>query len=115
MPPRERVRWSILINLAAFPGLGSILAGRRVGWAQAALMVSGFVLTMAFFLRYLWCCVLYLRSTTWDEGAFGASYAPVKWMLRYGCLLCAAAWLWAAVSSAGMWRRKGSLMTKAGR
>jgi len=94
----------ILINQAAFPGLGSLLMGRRAGWPQAALMLAGFGLTMTFALWYLWSCALYLRSTTWDEGQFAAHYAPLKWALRYGLMLCAAAWLWAAVTSVGIWK-----------
>lgn len=106
--PRHHARIAVLINQAAFPGLGSIMMRRRAGWAQAALMAAGFVLTMTFLVWYLWCCWLYLRSTTWDEGQFAAHYRPLKWALHYGLTLCGAAWLWALVSSVGIWRREGS-------
>ncbi len=32
----------------ALPGVGSLHAGRRIGWAQIALATSGFLLTLVF-------------------------------------------------------------------
>ena len=94
----------VTINQLAFPGLGSIMAGRRAGWPQAALMVVGFCLTMAFLLWYLWCCVRYLREPEWDAGNWYASYAPIFWTLRYGLGLCGVAWLWAWIDSIAILR-----------
>ncbi len=94
----------VTINQLAFPGLGSILAGRRAGWPQAALMVAGFCLTMAFLLWYLWCCLRYLREPEWDAGNWYASYAPLFWALRYGLGLCGVAWLWAWIDSIAILR-----------
>ena len=110
MPLRSRARWSVWINLAVFPGLGSIFMGRRAGWAQAALMLAGFGLTMTFFLWYLWCCVLYLHRPAWDQSQFAAQYLPLTWTLRYGLLLCAVAWLWALATSIGIWRKAANAM-----
>ena len=36
----------------ALPGFGSLMAGRKVGYPQAALTVVGFVLTMWFVVRF---------------------------------------------------------------
>ena len=94
----------VVINQLAFPGLGTILAGRRTGWPQAALMVVGFCLTMTFLLFYLWCCVRYLREPGWSDRDWRASYAPLGWALRYGILLCGTSWLWAWVDSVAILR-----------
>ena len=94
----------VIINQLAFPGLGTILAGRRAGWPQAALMVVGFCLTMTFLLWYLWCCLRYLREPNWDEGNWYASYAPLFWALRYGLGFSGVAWLWAWLDSLAILR-----------
>ena len=36
---------SLMTNLLVLPGLGSLLAGRRAGWPQAALALAGFALS----------------------------------------------------------------------
>jgi hypothetical protein len=46
--------WACLMtNILVFPGLGSLLAGRRLGWAQMALGIVGFGLNLFFILRVL--------------------------------------------------------------
>jgi hypothetical protein len=105
MPPRTQAWLCIVINQLAFPGLGTILQGRRFGYGQAAIMVAGFCLTMAFMLWYLVCCARYMFSTTWDEGMWAAQYRPYLWAPRYGLGLCAVAWGWALFSSVGIWRQ----------
>ena len=89
----------VLINLAAFPGLGTILARRRGGYGQAAIMVIGFVLTMAFLTVYLMAAVELLRNPSLTEDAFAARYRPRLWALYDGLGLCAVAWLWSLFSS----------------
>ena len=44
--------WAI-VNQLAFPGLGTLMMGRRVGYAQAAVMLAGFFLTMGYLLWHL--------------------------------------------------------------
>lgn len=107
-PGRTRALLCILINLAAFPGLGTVLMGRRAGWAQAALMLAGFGLSLGFGLRYIWCAAQTLHQPDWTEAELAACYQPWLWALRWGLGLCAAAWLWALVSSVGIWRREGA-------
>jgi hypothetical protein len=43
---RRLVGVLVAIHRLAFPGLGTILGGRKSGWAQASMMVSGFILIM---------------------------------------------------------------------
>lgn len=92
-------RLCILMNLAAFPGLGTIMAGRKVGYAQAAMMVAGFVLTMGFLLLYIGCIYRFALSGNWGDADLKSCYQPYRWMLVTGLPLSIAAWLWAAFSS----------------
>jgi hypothetical protein len=94
-----------LINQLAFPGLGTILAGRRIGYAQATLMVAGFILTMAFLIWYLVCAGRYAVNPTWSEQEFTSRYRPYLWSLYWGLALCAFAWVWALISSVQLLRR----------
>jgi len=107
-PARPRPLTCILINQGAFPGLGSIMIGRRVGWIQAALMLAGFVLSMSFGVWYLMCAVQLWQNPAWSEAEFAARYRPALWSLRWGLGLCGVAWLWALVTSIGIWRQRES-------
>ncbi len=95
--------WAI-VNQLAFPGLGTLMMGRRVGYAQAAIMLAGFFLTMAFLLWYLVCAGRYATNPGWDEARFVSLYRPYKWSLHWGLGLCAVAWVWALFSSLDMLR-----------
>jgi hypothetical protein len=94
----------VLVNQLAFPGLGTLATGRRIGYAQAALMLAGFLLTMGFLGWYLLCCLRYVRHPAWEESDFVALYRPYHWAWQWGLVLCAVAWLWSLASSIGMLR-----------
>jgi hypothetical protein len=93
-----------LINQGAFPGLGTMMMGRRSGYAQAAIMLAGFFLTMAFLIWYLICVGRYATNTTWSKDQFTSLYRPYKWSLYWGLGLCVAAWVWSLFSSIAMVR-----------
>src|SRR6185503_9296138 len=101
LPPA--VLWAI-INQLAFPGLGTLMMGRRVGYAQATIMLAGFCLSMGFLLWYLVCAGRYAVNPDWEEAKFFSLYRPYKWALYWGLGLCAAAWIWALFSSIAMVR-----------
>ena len=90
------------MNQLAFPGLGTIMAGLRVGYLQASIMVPGFVLATGFMLWFILCSARYLASSTWDEGRYVAEYRPYAWMGKLGLALCILAWCWSLVSSIGI-------------
>ncbi len=53
-PLDRSAAWACLMtNLLVFPGIGSILAGRRLGYAQTVLGIAGFGLNLFFALRIL--------------------------------------------------------------
>ena len=89
----------VAINQAAFPGLGTILSGRRIGYVQATIMLIGFFLTMAFMLYYLTCAARYATTATWTEAEFSSKYKPYLWALYWGIGSCVIAWIWSFASS----------------
>jgi len=49
-PPNARqTAWSwLLTNLLVLPGMGSVMGGRKVGYLQAAMAISGMILSLVF-------------------------------------------------------------------
>jgi hypothetical protein len=80
------------------------MARRRGGYAQAALMVVGFVLTMAFLLWFIICSIRYAGQSGWSEAEFYAQYRPYKWALYWGLGSCAFAWTWSLFTSIAILR-----------
>ena len=98
--PVVRPLFCVLINQLAFPGLGSLLARRWVaGISQALLMLAGFILIMAFMLRYFTALYHLAVDPQGTAESLRAEYAPFLWARNYGLILCLLAWLWALVSS----------------
>lgn len=91
-PDRASVRAWTLTNLLVLPGLGSLAAGRKVGWAQAALALAGLGL-------FLYGVGRLLR----DWLAAGAEpvfeFTPALGCLLGGLAVSVVAWLWALVTS----------------
>ena len=81
------------------------MAGRRVGYVQAAMMVAGFVLFTGFMVWFFICAARYFGSETMGEAEFHAQYRPYLWAAKYGHGLCLLAWCWALVSSIALLRR----------
>ena len=101
-----------LVNQFAFPGLGTIMMGRRVGYVQATIMLAGFFLTMGFLLWYLFCAARYATHPAWTEADFVSCYRGYRWSLYLGLGLCAVAWIWALFSSIDILRQARSSATE---
>ncbi len=105
--PRRSSAWSaVLINQLAFPGLGTIMSGRRVGYVQAGLMLIGFFLAMGFFIWYFVCIARHLSNPGWSHEQFIATFRPYLWSLYWGLGLSALAWFWSLKSSLEMLKEK---------
>jgi uncharacterized iron-regulated membrane protein len=77
--------------------MGTIMAGRRVGWAQAAVMVAGFCLAMAFMLVFIggaWQAITMENASHLEE-----QWRPHAWEGALGFVLCTVAWVWSLISS----------------
>ncbi len=84
------------------PGFGSLMAGRAVGYAQAALTLAGFALTLICGLQsFVWFFQNWskLNDPMADPAdTLLALWLGVRWPLL-GMALFAVSWLWAQVSS----------------
>ena len=89
------------MNAFALPGLGTIMAGRAIGYVQAALMCLGFFLSAGFMMLYLGSSVgslnrFMLTGVSEDPTVH---YEPWFWMLWLGLALSLFAWIWSIISS----------------
>jgi hypothetical protein len=89
---RTTARNCILINQLATPGLGSIMAGRRIeGIGQLFLSISAFLMVIGWFVL--------VAINTYNAVVNGSEPRPVGWLGEAGGLIFVAAWLWALYSS----------------
>jgi len=104
-PPRiiSRKRALVCLGMNAFglPGLGTIMAGRAIGYVQAALMCLGFFLFMGFMMWYLGSSVgsfkrFMLTGIPEDPTIH---YQPWLWVLWLGLALSFISWIWSLISS----------------
>jgi hypothetical protein len=104
----EARAWACLMtNLLVLPGLGSLLAGRRAGWAQAALALIGFALTTVWLV---WFVVDWSRTGSFPLD--GGPYLPAGLL---GVLLFAASWGWGLGTGLGVVRESRVAKTRSGR
>ena len=92
------------MNQLAFPGLGTIMAGRRIGYMQATIMVAGFCLFLGFMLFYFAWFARFM-SFGGGEQVDEHGYRSWLWMLFGGLTLCAFAWCWALIDSISIVRQ----------
>jgi hypothetical protein len=87
-----------LVNQLACPGIGTIMAGRKIGFVQAAVMIGGFCLTLAFGLMYISAVYKFALDGSATEEKWKAMQPPL-WMGIGGFALCGVAWFWSLFSS----------------
>jgi hypothetical protein len=106
---RQTAVGCLTANLA-LPGSGSLLAGRRSGYAQMALAVGGMGLTLLFGLRFMiWSITNWARLH--DPQAdfldmFEETWLRSRWALL-GIGLFVLGWLWALATSMAIVRSAG--------
>lgn len=105
---RDRDRaWGVVVaNQLALPGFGTVMAGRKIGYAQLALSVTG-VLCFTVFLIHaipqLGELLRQLANPTDDPDValdFLAQWIPWLGVAFAGIVLWAIAWVWALATSA---------------
>ena len=108
-PPDRSVAWGFLLtNLVVLPGMGSVAAGRRSGYAQIILALGGLLLSAYFVVVALYSLVKHRAelieaasvSTVWDQ----VEKLPVNWRAHLwigglGLVLFAIGWCWALATS----------------
>jgi hypothetical protein len=94
----------VLTNTFAFPGLGTVMAKRPIGFVQVALTLLGFTIFMGFMLWFLGGL---LRTAGDESGDLQKFYDLVKaraWIGGAGLGLVVGSWFWAILSSIGILR-----------
>lgn len=91
VPDRASARACTLTNLLVLPGLGSLVAGRRVGWAQLGLALAGAGL-------FVYGMAQLVRDWLASEGPVFEFTRGLGWLLA-GLGVSVVAWLWALVTS----------------
>lgn len=103
----------LMLNLLVLPGLGSIAAGRRVGYAQALLALAGLVSSSWFVVVAAWALLAH-RAALVEAAASGAlidrleTVAPA-WRTHLiigavGLAVFLVSWLWALATSVSLLR-----------
>ena|SRR5258708_2999689 len=92
------------INQLAFPGAGTVMAGRWIGYPQALLMIAGFTLTMIYLLAIINGAIQLLINNSITEEQFRAGYRTYNWAWQIGLLLSGIAWCWSLISSIAILR-----------
>jgi hypothetical protein len=96
---RPRGWTCFLVNQLVCPGIGTIMAGRRVtGFVQAAVMLVGVCGALAFALTYISAVYRFALDGTATEASWNAMKPPA-WLGIAGFALCGVAWFWALFSS----------------
>jgi hypothetical protein len=95
-PALQKAQGYLATNLAV-PGLGSLVAGRKVGLLQMVLYLSGFVITMVCGIRFVhWSLAHwteYHNPNADPVEALAAMWQHVRWPFL-GVAMCLLAWFW---------------------
>lgn len=92
---RQKARTCLVVNQLVCPGIGTIMAGRRViGSAQTALMLAGTCMVLAYGAMCLSAIYKFALDGYATEAKF-RSMLPSRWIGIVGFALCGIAWFWA--------------------
>lgn len=99
--------WACCTTNLGFPGCGSLLAGRKVGYPQLTLAMIGFALTTWFGLKFTAWGLRNLSELLHPTGDpldnLLTAWRECRWAVA-GLGIFGAAWLWALVTSMGILR-----------
>ncbi len=87
------------VNQLAFPGAGTVMAGRTVGYIQATIMVAGFILTMVYLMALMHGVFNLAMNSTTAEAQSSSLYHHQAWAGKTGMALTILAWCWSLFSS----------------
>ena len=97
-------RTLLIVNLVACPGVGTIMAGRRVGYLQAAAMLVGFSLMLVFVTIYFKGVVHVLGDPYGTEEQWWTLLRRASWLGIAGMGLCGIAWVWGLATGLSLLR-----------
>lgn len=96
---RSKAWFCAVVNQLAFPGLGTIMAGRRIGYLQAAAMLAGFCMATGFIVWFLYGWMLLLADPAMSESRLWAQFWRYAWIGIAGLALTFVVWCWSLLSS----------------
>jgi hypothetical protein len=101
-PLSRQTAWGCLTSNIALPGSGSLMAGRKSGYAQVLLGIGGMVATVICGIRFLlWMLANWSRMhdpATDQIAVMSEMWLVLRWALL-GMAIFGLGWLWALVSS----------------
>lgn len=100
-PPRNRSEaWRcLMINQLACPGLGTIIAAQKIGFAQAGIMLAGFFVAMGYLCWLIFHQVQLVFDMEVTMQQFNETRFDYWWVGAFGFGLCLIAWLWSLITS----------------
>ena len=101
---RSKAWTCVVINQLAFPGMGTVMAGRRSGYFQGVIMLGGFFLTMGFMCCYFASLFSFVAHSQGGQVNLKELCRPYAWAGIYGLGLCLVSWWWALASSLSILR-----------
>ena len=94
----------VIVNTLAFPGLGSIMARRAIGFVQVGLTLAGFIIFMGFMLWFFAGLLQVAGDYAADMQQFQDAAKSRAWIAALGLALVFVAWIWAVFTSIGILR-----------
>ncbi|HEY1171487.1 MAG TPA: hypothetical protein VGH19_08975 [Verrucomicrobiae bacterium] len=88
---RKSARTCLLLNVAAWPGLGSVLAERFSGWLQMILSLGGLLMVASSLFQFM--------TMLWEETRYPTMQDRFVRVAICGALAFAAAWVWSLITS----------------
>ena len=101
-PTSRQDAWACCTANFVLPGFGSLMGGRKAGYAQAALCLVGFFFTMTFGVKFVLWGIQHWSELREPSGTPEEALLNVWHQSRFallGILAFAIAWLWALCSS----------------
>lgn len=95
---RGRAWTCFVVNQLVCPGIGTIIAGKRIGFVQAVVMIAGFCMALTYGLMYINAAYKFTLDASATETQWKAMQPPV-WMGLTGFAFCGIAWFWSLCSS----------------
>jgi hypothetical protein len=108
----RQTAWGCLTTNLAMPGFGSLVAGHRSGYFQAALAILGLILTTVFGIRSMvWAVANWSSIQANDVDPFDTllrMWLVMRWAFA-GIAVFAIGWIWALGTSLLILRAAGTL------
>jgi hypothetical protein len=101
-PVSRQTAWGYFTANLTLPGIGSLMAGRKIGYVQAVLAFGGMGLTIVFGIPFIYWCLANWARLYGDQADPVTSMVELWTHLRWALLGFAVfviGWLWALGTS----------------